>query len=239
MHQLDEGKGGPSHKRFKADNTLSSEASSNNGVYSTDSLNYKSLNSTTVSSWSSLRSTSSFSPSNPTSSANTSGTLASARFSTNAFSNETPISYTVKLMIENEFLFCLRSLDAFNKTNRSDPNQMRNFIIKKDHLHRIFNYLVELFDSAHYLPGNKLSSWQIYQALLDMRFDMNDKIMYVHEINASKARGGHFKRGVSISFGNNLEIKNEFLKSKECINMRMVSFLKNFLVFDLFQQCHR
>ena len=104
------------------------------------------------------------------------------------------IDREIKLLVENEFLFCLRSLDAFNKTKYMssasakrvlvESKRISSFISKNDHLYRILKYIIQLFESmqtsaafanAHGTTA-RITSWSIYTCLLNMKFDVNDKI---------------------------------------------------------------
>jgi hypothetical protein len=104
------------------------------------------------------------------------------------------IDREIKLLVENEFLFCLRSLDAFNKTKHMsstsakrvlvESKRISSFISKNDHLYRILKYIIQLFESmqtsaafanAHGTTA-RITSWSIYTCLLNMKFDVNDKI---------------------------------------------------------------
>ncbi|CAF0962170.1 unnamed protein product [Brachionus calyciflorus] len=137
----------------------------------------------------------------------------------------TELTKELRIVIENEFLFCIRSLDAFKKNHfshsskRFDQSKLSNFIIKNDHLYRIFSYLVDLFESASPSQSHdlKVNSWQIYNCLLNMKFSMDDKINYLNEMNNSYLTGTYFTLGINIGFG---PFKNDFFKSNECISLR-------------------
>lgn len=101
--------------------------------------------------------------------------------------------YDLKILVEGEFIFCLRSLDAFNKTKcftkRIDSKKICNLIVKNDHLYRILKYLIQLFESVQPTkssPNAQVTSWTIYSCLLNMKFDVNDKIRYINHMNRSK-----------------------------------------------------
>lgn len=114
------------------------------------------------------------------------------------------LNLELKMLVENEFLFCLNSLDAFNKTKcltkRLDSRKMCNFIIKNDHLYRIVKYLIQLFETVqpnassqpmlssshtqHSRSFDRITSWTVYLCLLNMKFDVNDKIKYINQMNA-------------------------------------------------------
>lgn len=116
------------------------------------------------------------------------------------------LNLELKMLVENEFLFCLNSLDAFNKTKcltkRLDSRKMCNFIIKNDHLYRIVKYLIQLFETVqpnassqpilstrtHSRSCERITSWTVYLCLLNMKFDVNDKIKYINQMNASSGR---------------------------------------------------
>lgn len=209
----DDFSGSNSRKRIKLD------TSGSDPFFDSDSIS-KSKYSTTSSSWSSLKSTTTQSPSSssPTSSNRQEYPVESA-------SNEkctSEMTKDLKLLIENEFLFCIRSLDVFNKTNynrqshKLDPSKLCNFIIKNDHLYRIFNYLVDLFESSM-SNDLRLNSWQIYNCLLTMKFSMNDKINYLNELNQCYSTGSKFNLGINLGFG---PFKNDFFRSNECISLR-------------------
>ena len=137
----------------------------------------------------------------------------------------TNLSKELKLIIENEFLFCLFSLDAFDgQTPESfhfDQARIFRFLTNSDHLYRIFNYLIRLFESYNRI---KLTSWQIYHCLLNMKFDMNDKINYIREMNEYK-KTGKFCYGLNIGFS---KLKDDFFRSNECINLRIVCSTSEF-----------
>ena len=83
--------------------------------------------------------------------------------------------------------------------------------ITSDQIYRIFSYLMRLLESYN----NAITSWQVYECLSAMRFDMNDKIDYVRE-----AKHGNLKRfvkGLNIGFS---QTKDEFFHSVECIQLR-------------------
>jgi hypothetical protein len=230
----------PPKKRIKVEKeTRTSEKLNDSDHYiDSDSIS-RSLQSSISSSWSSLRSTTSISASPSNSLQSGTGNKTSQFYDFKNFrlmssgSNNLlnkaqekqkgtiyEINNEMKLIIENEFLFCMRSLDAFTKTN-SDENdnskKMCTFIMKNDHLYRILNYLVELFETTS--NGSfKLTSWQIFMCLLNMKFDMKDKINYLNELNYSKLTGKNFSLGLNLSFGT---CKNDFFKSNECINLRI------------------
>lgn len=199
-----------------------------------DSDSFESKYSTTRSSWSSLKSSVSVSPSssspgssqlrgnNPENGKCSKEDENEANLSSgHKHENEvTELSKELKLIVENEFLFCLRSLDVFNKTNyirKLDPTKMCNYIIKNDHLYRIFNYLVDFFDSSASSNDLKINSWQIYNCLLNMKFSMSEKIDYLNELNNCYLTGSKFSLGINLGFGS---FKNDFFKSTECISLR-------------------
>lgn len=112
------------------------------------------------------------------------------------------IDREIKLLVENEFLFCLRSLDAFNKTKHMssatakrilvESKRISSFISKNDHLYRILKYIIQLFESmqtsaafanAHGTTA-RITSWSIYTCLLNMKFDVNDKIDINSNLNS-------------------------------------------------------
>jgi hypothetical protein len=68
------------------------------------------------------------------------------------------------------------------------------------------------------LKRNRLNSWQIYNCLANMRFNMNDRENYLSELEKSK-HSGKFVLGFNLGFG---QFKDDFYKSNECINLRML-----------------
>ena len=214
-------------KRKKTEN-----ASATDPFLDSDSFSASKISSCS-SSWSSLQSGSASSPSDasPNSKLSQLKPIESDAESIDHFEHihSTPkISLTkeLKVIVENEFLFCLRSLDAFKKNNfssnsskQSESSKLCHFIIKNDHLHRIFIYLVDLFESVSPNLSNeiKINSWQIYNCLLNMNFSMDEKLSYLNELNHSQLAGTHFSLGLNLNFGS---YKNDFFKSNECIGLR-------------------
>lgn len=202
-----------SNKRMKLDTSGSENVYTSENSPSDDSK-------TTQSSFSSLRSSSL---------SNSSKQEAAETATSNSIQNK-----QLKLLIENEFLFCLRSLDVFNKTSslkRLDPSKICLLITRNDHLYRIINYMVQLFEplsttsNNQQQPQQNVSSWVIYNILMSMKFDMNDKINYLNQINLSSSHGGQFSLGINLGFG---PMKNEFFKSTDCVHLRVACSTEEF-----------
>lgn len=101
----------------------------------------------------------------------------------------------LRVLVENEFLFCLRSLNIFNKSKHfnkhADSKKICHFIVKNDHLYRILKYLVQLFESMQPSKNSnrpKITSWTIYTCLLNMKFDVNEKTKFINRLGSTNGK---------------------------------------------------
>ncbi|CAF0860014.1 unnamed protein product [Brachionus calyciflorus] len=133
--------------------------------------------------------------------------------------NLTELTTELKILIENEFLYCIKSLNAFRNSNENklDSNIIKILTSKNDYLFKIFTYMVDLLQSDSMSNGLRINSRQIFNCLINMKFTMSDKINYLNELNSSYLTGGDFPLGINIGFGPN---KTDFFKSNECISLR-------------------
>jgi hypothetical protein len=216
-HAVEYDKNSRSRKRMRMNNSDNKEV---NNFIETRS---RSKQTTSSSSWSSLRSTTFVTDStdskskSPDSKSDTGAEDEEVAINENdIIGNPIVLSKELRTLIENEFLFCLHSLDAFNKTScdkKIDPKRIYNFIVKNDHLYWILSYLVQLFESFN----DKLTSWQIYHCLLNMKFNMDDKLDYLKKIHKNNSKSV-FSMGLNLGYSPN---KDAFFKSNQCINLRV------------------
>ncbi|RNA20259.1 hypothetical protein BpHYR1_035581 [Brachionus plicatilis] len=219
-----------------------SEVLSNSDFFADSDSNSFSLskNSTYTSSMSSLRSkdTSSPSESPPDNSKDTEENAHTAdemdhgetfeNVDTLNFPSMTELNREMQVLIENEFLYCIKSMKEFKSQQPKLPKRDGTCdVFDTGVLNKIIVYLVDLFPSKSFDSPKSfsVSSWQIYNCLLNMKFSMDDKIKYLNELNDSYLSGNSFSKGINLSLG---PMKNEFFKSNECIRLRQACNTEEF-----------
>ena len=161
-----------------------------------------------------LRSTSTSTPvskNSPMSSSNSTDSLYSPKAAKdNEGNTNNSVNHELRMLIENELLFLLFSLDV-----KPDHSALVCFLSQGEHLFRIFNFLIRQFDSYNNV---KLTSAQIYYCLSNMKFDANDKVNYTKEL-IEYNKTGVFSHGLNISL---CKLKDDFYRTKECIDLRVI-----------------
>lgn len=205
---------GSSYKRIKLDQNLSSGTSAVGQVNESET--------TFSSSWSSLLSTSSYSASVSTSKSDYKAknllTSKAQNISMSIMNNKPlDIDNETKTCIENEFLFCIRSVDIYSRGRTSGPGgDSIDYNIKFEHLFKVFTYLADMY-SLNVPDGRsgRPTAWQVYECLRSLSSS--------NEI-AAKTNS----LGQSISLQTLSSYKNEFLSSRDCVNLRKACHTSHF-----------
>ena len=133
------------------------------------------------------------------------------------------VSKELRIVIENEFLFYLRSIKTFSNVSYEqdlNPSVLSSCLIDNGNLYRFINSIIQIFEVN---SKDSVTSWQIYNCLLNMKFDSSNEMNFIYDFDLLGIVAEHNNDppglpAFCVGYGFN---KKEFLRSSLCYNLRI------------------